>query len=1218
MRQYLPHALLSRDDEGPGCWSREGTLVFSDVSGFTSLSEKLARHGRAGAEEMVTALSTVFTPLLAEIKAQGGDVLKFGGDALLSFFEGVDSAARAAWCANRMRALLPTVGLVQTPFGQVRLGMSQGLHTADISFFLCGDRHRELLVTGGATTHALAMESAAGRGEVLVSRATAARLPTAALGASRDGGVLLRRSSVLSRPGTPLPEVATAGDLRPFVPLALRGRLAQVVGDSEHRIATVAFLQLQGCDEVLARDGARALHGQVERVVERVVDDAERFGVTVVCTDVSSDGAKFMLVTGAPEADERDAESMLRFGLSVLGELSPLPLRMGVNRGPVYGGRVGAPSRWTYSTMGDAVNLAARVTGKAEPGRLLATRAVLSAAGSHVGRSTTRSFTVKGKSQPVEAAVVTHVAARHAGPRSRLLGRDDELEKLTTALGQLDAGRGGVLEVVGGPGSGKSRLAAELVDRVLPATRLLTVSGERYHRATPYFVAQLLLCAIGSIDPNAAPDEIGAELTHWVAAAAPDLVPWLPLLAVASRAVVAPTDRVDALAPEFRTARTHAVVEALLASVLTGPSVLLLEDVSWFDDASADLLAAVLPQCGPRPWLAFLTRRDEPTGLRLGPGLDREVVTLAPLSREAALALVRATSGGADLPLVEAGALADRAAGNPLFLLLLVQAAADGPGALPDDVEAVVAARLDRLPPAARRLLRHAAVLGAFVDLTLLGELLDEPVPTQVWQQVHGEFLIDTGSGYSHFVNDLFRTVAYDSLPFRKRRELHLRAGLALEDRDATSSVAALLSLHFEAAGDRERTWRYSVAAADQARAASANREAAELYDRALRAAAGRAAAQVSPVAEALGDVHELVGSYAAASDAYRLARRTGASGIQTLRLLRKEGILRERQGRYREALRWYARGLSVAVPDDPDASGALAALHVGVAAARFRQGKLEASVAAALAAVPLAKSGGDRSELAHAYYLLDAALTDLQDPEALTYRQLALPIYRELGDLAGQADVLNNTGVDAYYEGRWSEAVELYRASRRCRELAGDEVGAATADNNIAEVLCDLGRFDEAEPLFDEALRVWRRAGYTVGVALASSNLGRTLLRRDRPLQAAPLLEQAEHLFAAMGADALRFETQVRQLEVLVHLGEGEQALGLVAQLAATARTMTPSPVVLASLARAHGSALVMTGQEEQGRGLLQSALIGFEAAGMSWDADATRAQLAVVPMTD
>jgi len=174
--QYLPRVLQSPLPMQPW-WEEPGTLLFSDVSGFTVLSEKLARHGKVGAEEMVNAISTVFTPLLDEISRYDGDVLKFGGDALLTFFSGEQHELRAAACAHRMRQVLRTQGRVRTPFGAVPLGMSQGLHSGTFAFFVCGNDYADLIATGPAVSATLAMETAAERGEVLLSEDTAQALP---------------------------------------------------------------------------------------------------------------------------------------------------------------------------------------------------------------------------------------------------------------------------------------------------------------------------------------------------------------------------------------------------------------------------------------------------------------------------------------------------------------------------------------------------------------------------------------------------------------------------------------------------------------------------------------------------------------------------------------------------------------------------------------------------------------------------------------------------------------------------------------------------------------------------------------------------------------------------------------------------------------------------------------------------------------------------------
>src|SRR3954471_8412139 len=491
--QYLPRVLQSPLPE-QGWWTEQGSLLFSDVSGFTALSEKLARHGKVGAEEMVNAISTVFTPLLEQIDRYDGDVLKFGGDALLTFFSGDEHEMRAAACAHRMRQTLRTHGRVRTPFGTVPLGMSQGLHSGDFSFFVCGTRYSDLVVTGPAVSATLAMESAAERGEVLLSDDTAHALPARLLRPGHAGGVLLAAAPGVrdsTARDAPPPSAAATG----FVPLALRGRLADVVGDSEHRQVTVGFLQFTDCDQTLRREGPDVLHHRLDAVTDAVTEAADEHAVTVICIDVGADGGKFMLASGAPDAVEHDAEMMLRFGLDVLSRNLPLPLRLGVNRGNVFGGRVGGPRRWTYSTMGDPVNLAARVMGKSPTGAILATRSVTDVVGRMADLQAVAPFVVKGKARPVQAAVVASMAdpSTHQEPQpaTPFVGRATELQRITSAWTEVRAGTGRVVEIVGVAGSGKSRLVAELVQQVQPR-RTIRVAGERYHRGSAYFALHLL------------------------------------------------------------------------------------------------------------------------------------------------------------------------------------------------------------------------------------------------------------------------------------------------------------------------------------------------------------------------------------------------------------------------------------------------------------------------------------------------------------------------------------------------------------------------------------------------------------------------------------------------------------------------------------------------------------------------------------------------------
>src|SRR5918995_2725381 len=157
VRAYVPRVLpAAAGTAAPGYWGSEGTLVFADISGFTRLTEKLSQQGKIGAEQIVQAISSVFTALLTATK-DGGDVLKFSGDALLLFYEGEDHEHRACHAALTMQRTLRAVGGIDSSRGRVRLRMAVGVHTGRFHFFLCGGDHLELFVLGADASTTVAM-----------------------------------------------------------------------------------------------------------------------------------------------------------------------------------------------------------------------------------------------------------------------------------------------------------------------------------------------------------------------------------------------------------------------------------------------------------------------------------------------------------------------------------------------------------------------------------------------------------------------------------------------------------------------------------------------------------------------------------------------------------------------------------------------------------------------------------------------------------------------------------------------------------------------------------------------------------------------------------------------------------------------------------------------------------------------------------------------------
>src|SRR5262249_14915373 len=248
----------------------------------------------------------------------------------------------------------------------------------------------------------------------------------------------------------------------------------------------------------------------------------------------------------------------------------------------------------------------------------------------------------------------------------------------------------------------------------------------------------------------------------------------------------------------FRKARLEETVRELMGILLLESALLVFEDTHWMDDASADLLRELVLGLEERPWLVIVSRRDQDSGFTVPASIEAQRLELEPLDPEQAAELVHAATEELPFAPHEVAALADRAGGNPLFLTeLLTAARSSGLEELPDSVEALMMAQIDRLPPADRFVLRCAAVVGATFTEELVVASLDEPPDPGVWRRL-ASYLDEGPDGELRFRHALVRDAAYEGLPYRRRRRLHERVGCTLEAlTPSPEDEAALLSLHF-------------------------------------------------------------------------------------------------------------------------------------------------------------------------------------------------------------------------------------------------------------------------------------------------------------------------------------------------------------------------------------------------------------------------------------
>ena len=1053
---YVPRALLHHLNHEPERRVRaiDGTCVFVDVSGFTKLSERLARRGgREGAEQLADAIGSCFENLLGVAYEKGGGLLKFGGDALLLLFDGEAHCERACASAVAMGERLRELGPIETGAAPVTLRMSVGVHSAEYLLFAVGSSHRELLISGAAASEVVRMEKEAGTGEIVVSAATADALPQRCLGAARGSGRLLRSPPVVIRTfEAPLPETIDATKAPEALSTELRAHVLAGPQPPEHRIVTVAFLRFEGTDGLVAERGAEGAADVLHELVTLVQEAADAEQVCFLGSDIDANGGKLILTAGAPRALGDEDERML-LALRRIAEAGPaLPLRIGVTHGPLFAGDIGPRYRRTYTVMGDVVNLAARLMAKAPPGEIYSTPEVIERSSTAFQTTALEPFAVKGKALPVQAVAVGNVVhsrdATQRGPvpvRFPLVGRERELDQITRALDDAQRGRGRLIELVSEPGMGRSRLMEEVRDRA-EGVRVLHATCEPYTMTTPYATWRELLRQLIGVAWDEADDVVLARLRETLERGDPSLLPWLSLLADAFDVEAPAGKAVEQLSPEFRAARLREVVLRFIRHELPAWALIEVADAHLMDTASAELVEALARELPLLPWVMVVSRRDLKGGFTATPGEHVLHLELEPLGPAESLALAEAATEAAPLPPHIVKLAAERSGGSPQFLRDLLRAAAAGSSELPDSVESAALARLDRLPPPDRALIRRASILGLSFHPRQLEDLLGDDIPAPDEGDVAApRRLLQAGVG------------RLPALPPRGRARRRLRgAAVPRQARAARRGRRPARARPRRRRRRRRRPPRRPLPPRGRARQGVA------------LLAPGRATARASGRRSPTPPTSTAARSKSAhhARRAARGARRGLGVARRRLPAHRRAGAQRSRAqrppGAWSPATRCAPRTCCGCTRGSPSAPARSRARSAGAGArcarstvsrtrrrsraartssrrsrrcASARVGRREAT-RLAREAIAEAEAAGEELALGHACQILDWALIMSGRATEPEHSARALEIFRRHGAADRESAVLNNMGAFAYRAGRWDDAIALYRAQRR-RERA-------------------------------------------------------------------------------------------------------------------------------------------------------------------------------------
>ena len=613
--------------------------------------------------------------------------------------------------------------------------------------------------------------------------------------------------------------------------------VAEPAAHAEYKQVSVLFADVVHSMDIAAAVGAERLREIMAELVDRCTKVVHRYGGTV--DKFTGDG--IMAVFGAPIAMEDHAFRACLTALGVQEEIKRLAidvrehdavelrLRVGLNSGQVIAGEIGS-GPFGYTAIGEQVGMAQRMESVAPPGGVMLSESTARLVQYATLLGDAEEVHLKGSDVPVLARRLLGLAdepQRSRSPQGALVGRELEVATITGLLDRSMSGRGCVVRVAGPAGIGKTRLAGEAVAMAhRRGVDVVSVFCESHASDVPFLVATRLLreaARITELDDEAARAQVGARL--------PDVSDEDVLLLYDLMGIRDPDTPPPTIHPDARRRRLTALINSM-SLTRTQPVLYVIEDAHWIDEVSESMLAEFFTVIPQTPSMVLITYRPEYRGA-LTKVSGAQTISLAPLSDSETAALLDELLGTDSSVAGIKALVAERAGGNPFFAQEMVRELAEravlegdrggftcgtdpAEVTVPATLQATIAARIDRLDPAAKQTLNAAAVIGSHFTPELLAAVGNAPVLDALLDAALIDQVRFTPGAEYAFCHPLIRTVAYGSQLKSDRAQMHRRLAAAIEagEPESADQNAALIAEHLEAAGALRDAYGWHMRAA--------------------------------------------------------------------------------------------------------------------------------------------------------------------------------------------------------------------------------------------------------------------------------------------------------------------------------------------------------------------------------------------------------------------
>jgi class 3 adenylate cyclase/tetratricopeptide (TPR) repeat protein len=878
----------------------------------------------------------------------------------------------------------------------------------------------------------------------------------------------------------------------------------------ERKLVSILFCDIVGSSRMAADRDPEDVLNIVNGALQEMSLAVEAFGGTV--TRYMGDGV--LAVFGAPKAQERHAEQAIRAGLAIqerieaYGELlrkqrglSGFKVRVGINSGRVVGGGVGG-EHGEYTVIGDAVNMAARFEDAAPPGGVLIGETTYQlSGGERVFETQTLSpIEVKGSPRPQPVYLVLHALALprlQVASQAPLTGRNAELSELQAGYRRVASNsKLEIIRVIGPAGIGKSRLRQEFVtwlESLAAPPRTGLGFALAYTVNTPYALASSLLNAsLGIVEADTMEQRRGKLKRGWKTAGELSIEHLHGLAALAS--IEFEDSQLKDLEPQ---ARREVIFESFIAywqgHAQEDNLVLILEDTHWADTLSLDLieeLVAALPHA-PLLLVSFTRpdRRQDEGQERLQSKLGEDAfsqIFLNELDPGQTGQLVQGLLASEDVPPDLIQAIDGQAQGNPFFIEEIINSLLEDGSLIhrqdgweltrdlaeiqvPDTVQGVLAARIDRLETDDKQTLQHAAIIGRTFSQQVLADLLVREIEETLGKLSERDFILRLGGAALMddwewlFRHVLVQEVAYESVLVEVRRQIHCRIANYLEAnaQDRLDELASILALHFERGGIWERALHYLARAAELSAGVFALREALTFYDQAVEMAIAHPEEigheTLLELYEKRGDVRALAYEFEGAEADFTVVLAAAQSAVDRAHeqsLLVKLGFLYRTADRLDEAVEFLEEGLAVARHHADRRAVADTLYHLGTVA--WTEGDNNAALAYQQEAVDICRQLGleDLVAVQALHGLAEAQMWAGKPQLAVENFQESIELARQIGDKSYESENLYMLAGACYGDG----GIGDFELGRRSADMALDISRKARMDGHTAPGMLNAG----------------------------------------------------------------------------------------------------------------------------------------------------------------